>query len=876
MTSPDFVVELRKVGPAGQLLGAIELIRPPVDVQPGTSFIWDQVTGLDVDESGHAYVIGTAASAGLITPTGNALQPTRPSGDVCTDPQRQPCFDAFILAVDTATPEAFEIAYASYLGGADDDRAHGVAWDPSSGAVYVTGHSRSLNFPTTPGAYDSQAAGGFLVKLDPGAPRSSQLVFGTFLPAANPVAITVLPGGLPAIVGQATDGWCGSSSCFPLVQSLYPPRFQRDRPFLSVFSADGVALPFSTFLDDTTAADSFVSAVASNGSATLYAAMITSDASLATPDALQPLPTGGYDVLVQAIDVADLLAPNNPPQIDFTPAAVDVPLMTPGGAIVPLICGRLFACAIDDPDGDLLTHLVWLGPNGRRLSNPGTLPAPADRPGIVPGGFVNLPPGATTFTLLARDERGGVGTATLTVNVAGDNTAVGAEEQRVVLTDTSFVTDADRPLGSAQPIELTFSQVSAPGLTWLQSRSDLVPPPPPGLQAGSPPYYYDVQSTATFTGNLRLCFDIRGMSFPRPQGELQIYAATGGTWSPLVNHGAPDGDRICADTAALGTFAVFYPQVPETAIATFAGTGAAEDAIDGRGGDPGDDFAEGVPATQSALTRPDRLARDGAGNIYVADNGLPFGSRIRRIDTAGLVATIVPPGVCHGFLPIAVDAGGQLYCVSLNTTTGQHEVRRVDVVSQSSTVVASAPEVLAMAVDGAGNLFYSDGDIYRVALGTASAQPILRYDHRPGALTRPYFDRARGLAFDNEQHLLAGGATLVRISPGGDGAVDGSPDETAVTVGGIAGADLPGYADPFQGDGLPASQAMLTVTYQMIVAADGAVVFIDQSHRVRRIAPGTDSGPAVVDGGPDEIVTTVAGYFSPTLNASCTCLRMSE
>lgn len=863
MTPPDFVVELRKVGPKGQLLGAIELIRPPIDVQPGATSIWDQVTGLDVDESGHAYVIGIGASAGLITPTGNALQPTRPSGDVCTDPQRESCFDAFILDVDTTNPGKFEVAYASYLGGANGDRAHGVAWDPSSGGVYVTGTSRSLNFPTTPGSYFTQSPGGFLVKLDLGAPRSSQLVFGTFLRAADPVAVTVLPGGLPAVVGQAADIPCGGNSCFPLVQSLYPQRFQRDRPFLSVFSADGAALRFSTFLDNTAAANSFVSAVASNGSATVYAAMFTNDGSLATPGALQPSLTGDYDTLVQAIDVADLLEPNDPPRITFTPAAVDVALMSPSGATVPLICGRLFTCAIDEPDGDRLTHLVWLGPNGYRLSNPGMLPAPADRPGILPGDFVIVPPGSHTFTLLARDERGGVGTATVTVNVSGDNTAVGSE-QRVVLTDTRFVTDAYRPLGSAQPIELTFAQVTTPGLTWLQSRSDLVPAPPSDLQAGSPPYYYDVQSTAKFTGNIRLCFDIRGMSFPRPQDELQIYAATGDTWSLLANQSVPNGDQICGETVALGTFAVFYAQVPETAIATFAGTGAAEDGIDGRGGDPRDDFAEGVPATQSTLTRPDRLARDGVGNIYVADNGLLSGARIRRIDTAGYVSTVVPPGVCHGFSPIAVDGGGQLYCVSVNSTTGQHDVLRVDVIAESSTVVASAPEVLAMVVDGTGNLFYSDGDVYRVAAGTASAQPILRYNGRPGALTRPYFDRAWGLAFDNEQHLLAGGTTLVRIAPGADGAVNGSTDETAATVGGIPGAELPGYAYPFQGDGLPASQAMLMFTYQMIVAEDGAVVFIDQSHRVRRILPGTDAGRSVVNGGPDEIVTTIAGYVSST------------
>ena len=78
-------------------------------------------------------------------------------------------------------------------------------------------------------------------------------------------------------------------------------------------------------------------------------------------------------------------------------------------------------------------------------------------------------------------------------------------------------------------------------------------------------------------------------------------------------------------------------------------------------------------------------------------------------------------------------------------------------------------------------------------------------------------------------------------------------------MGGIPGANLVGYSEPYGGDGLPALQARLVFTYQMVVAADGAVVFTDENHRIRRIAPGADG---VVNGGPDEIVRTIAGFFS--------------
>jgi hypothetical protein len=48
--------------------------------------------------------------------------------------------------------------YATYLGGSGYDYAHGIAAD-SYGSIYITGSSSSSDFPTTPGAYDSSLGG---------------------------------------------------------------------------------------------------------------------------------------------------------------------------------------------------------------------------------------------------------------------------------------------------------------------------------------------------------------------------------------------------------------------------------------------------------------------------------------------------------------------------------------------------------------------------------------------------------------------------------------------------------------------------------------------------------------------------------------------
>ncbi|MGH9139590.1 MAG: hypothetical protein ACRD2I_00460, partial [Vicinamibacterales bacterium] len=730
------VYELRKVNTQGQLVGAIPLIQPPIYQTSFGNYIADQITGLDVDASGHAYVVGYGATPGIITPTADAFQRLKPSGSVCSDVVSGTCNDAFVLAVDTNAPGAFQIAYASYLGGAVDDRAFGVAWDASSGGVYVTGTSNSSNFPTTAGAFRPGTPGGpfaaeaFVVKLDPAASLpSQQLRYGTFLSNgggtgasnvyATPTAITMLRGGMAAVVGQAEDLFACGQSCFPLENSLYAPRFGGQiRPFLSVLSADGASLPFSTFLDDTAGADSFATAVTSSGSSTVWVATSTNDPALATPGSMQPTLNGQWDALVQAIDITGVVPFNDPPEISFSPSTIDVSLTTPTtGAIFPLICGRLFTCSLDEPDGELITNLVWFGENGLRISNPGTLPAPAG-PGIIPGAFVSPGVGTHTFTLVARDENGGIGTGTLTVNVHGENTFPGSS-QHLVLTDARFVDDAYKPLGSEHPVELTFSTVTSSGLTWLESRSDLVPPPPAGAQAGSPPYYYDVHSTATFIGDVNLCVNTRGMSFARPQSDVVMYSLAGGVWARLADQFRPNDDQICGDVSGLGTLALFYPQVPETAISTMAGTGFAENAIDGFGNDPRDDFGEFVPAVQSTLTRPGSIAVATAAatpQLFVADNGSTFGSRIRRMDLrSGQISTVIDVGGCYGFAPIAVDPGGQfLYCTQVNPATGL-DILRYDLSNRTPTVVASAPEVLGMVLDSSGNLFYSDGNIHRVA-----------------------------------------------------------------------------------------------------------------------------------------------------------------
>jgi sugar lactone lactonase YvrE len=106
------------------------------------------------------------------------------------------------------------------------------------------------------------------------------------------------------------------------------------------------------------------------------------------------------------------------------------------------------------------------------------------------------------------------------------------------------------------------------------------------------------------------------------------------------------------------------------------------------------------------------------------------------------------------------------------------------------------------------------------------------------------------------------------LIPGADGKVDGDADDIIRTV---AGTGTSGYG----GDGGPATSALLAQPAQTYVDGLGNLyISEDANHTVRKVAHGGDN---VVDGGPGETITTIAGNGSIGLchNAAATgaCLN---
>ena len=110
--------------------------------------------GLDiaVDPSGNAYVAGYAYGNSL--PLASPLQATNGG-----------YYDAFLSKLNAA---GSALIFSSYLGGSGNEKARGVAVDPS-GNAYLTGDTFSTDFPVTPGAsqtyYGSGAFDAFVAKF---------------------------------------------------------------------------------------------------------------------------------------------------------------------------------------------------------------------------------------------------------------------------------------------------------------------------------------------------------------------------------------------------------------------------------------------------------------------------------------------------------------------------------------------------------------------------------------------------------------------------------------------------------------------------------------------------------------------------------------
>jgi hypothetical protein len=128
-------------------------------------------------------------------------------------------------------------------------------------------------------------------------------------------------------------------------------------------------------------------------------------------------------------------------------------------------------------------------------------------------------------------------------------------------------------LGGA-PVSLTFSSVSQPGDTVLRQGST-GPAPPADFRLGDPPVYYELSTTAVFSGPVRVCIRYTGVTFT---GVPVLFHFENGAWVALPNATVdPVAKVVCAETNSFSPFALMAAGDDTPPIITATVTGAAGD-----------------------------------------------------------------------------------------------------------------------------------------------------------------------------------------------------------------------------------------------------------------------------------------------------------
>ena len=341
-------------------------------------------------------------------------------------------------------------------------------------------------------------------------------------------------------------------------------------------------------------------------------------------------------------------------------------------------------------------------------------------------------------------------------------------------------------------------------------------------------------------------------------GALPPAAAPGASVSVPVSYGVAVDSSGNTYFSSPGQNMVFKADAAGV-VTLLAGTGQA-----GFSGDGG-------LATSAQLYSPQGVAVDSSGNVYIADYN---NFRIRKVSSAGTIATVAGNGACCGYTGdggaatsaeiglvygLAFDPSGNLYLTDIENDV----VRKVASSGNITTVAgngtfgyagdggpatsAELREPFGVAADASGNVYIADTYSYRVrrvsasgTIATVAGTGNCCYGGDGGAATSALLSVPDGLALDSSGNLYiadSGNNRIRKVSSGG-------------TISTIAGTSSQGYS----GDGGPAAAARLFTPVGVAVDNGGNLRISDSGNaRIRSVtASGTIAtlvGGALGDGG---------------------------
>jgi alpha-tubulin suppressor-like RCC1 family protein len=127
----------------------------------------------------------------------------------------------------------------------------------------------------------------------------------------------------------------------------------------------------------------------------------------------------------------------------------------------------------------------------------------------------------------------------------------------------SNVTVTPKDVGSSNsPVDITFSTVTQTGETTVSIGSTGPnPAAPTDFQLGNPPTYYDLSTTASFSGSTTVCINYGGVSFVN-ETAIRLYHFTNGSWVDVTTSVNTTAKIVCGSTASFSPYALVEPTSP--------------------------------------------------------------------------------------------------------------------------------------------------------------------------------------------------------------------------------------------------------------------------------------------------------------------------
>jgi len=240
------------------------------------------IYGISLDSSKNIYICGKT-NGGL--PIVNGYQSTYGGST-----------DAYVAKL---SPDGSTILFSTYLGGSGLDQANGIALDPS-GNIYITGTTKSTNFPIRNPLQASRAGTGdssadaFVTKLDP----TGSVIYSTYLGGTGTSdwgwAISADSSGDAYITGLT------NSADFPVINAAQSVSGGGVDTFVTKINPDGSAYGYSTYLggSGTDGSSSYTMRIKSDSAGDAYVAGYTTSTNFPVLNAIQSVSGGGNDAFI--------------------------------------------------------------------------------------------------------------------------------------------------------------------------------------------------------------------------------------------------------------------------------------------------------------------------------------------------------------------------------------------------------------------------------------------------------------------------------------------------------------------------------------------------------------------------------------------------